>query len=258
MSEFRAQVGEELKTRYVGTEASAHVCNSSDFEADTKQACENPYDTADVVATTNGKTSAPIPTYATVESARKETLMAGGPAVLNPVYGPGSSISPATSPVPVPTANTQRVPNPIYSEAYASTGKCVAKEGIVVSGLNPVYGGVGSVASSMQSQGDLSPRYPNNTEIPKPVSSMALSPCSSGASSSTPLVPPPLYEELKPVKLQDVPYQNHSSILGDLGPPASPRQGPPTSPRQGPPTSPLTTNQSCGIFNSESQSSPNP
>ena len=228
--------GEELRTNYLygGRDSSPHICGTDEFAKSGKHARCNTYDTADphVGGASNGKSSAPIPTYATVETARMETLLAGGPAVLNPVYGPsGSSLSPATSPTPTPVSISKQAPNPIYSEACVSkTGKSVSKEEMkqmpIVSGLNPVYGGLGSVTSSLQSQGDLSPRYPNNPEVPKSPGNALFSAPSSAANGSSPPYPP-LYEELKPVKLQPVPVQGKDPLPS------------------------LTSNESYGILNAE-------
>lgn len=202
--------GEELKTTndYGGRESISHIYDTDEL-ANLKMgklAPNNTYDTADphLCEPSNGKLSAPIPTYATIEMARKEMLQVGGPAVLNPVYGPGSSLSPATSPMPTPLSISKQASNPIYSESPNP------RQIPVVSGLNPVYGGgMGSVTSSLHS--DVSPRYTNSPDSARPPSNTAfVAPCSPGNGSSPPV--PPLYEELKPVKLMPVPSQRKNPV----------------------------------------------
>ena len=212
--------GEELKNNYVygANGVSAVVCDTSEFtnSENGKLALSNTYDTADVllINDSNGKASAPIPTYATVDQARKETFLSGGPAVLNPVYGPGSALSQTASPSPVPLANSQKAVNPIYSEAYASVGKQTPQSDMkqvpIVSGLNPVYDGVGSVGSSLHShEGNVSPRYTSNSPHKSASFTPAFPPSqTNGQTAASSAVP--LYEELKPVKLQVIPSQDYT------------------------------------------------
>jgi len=233
--------GEELRNNYVygGNGASAQFCDitlSTNLDSE-KMAVANTYDTADthLVGDSNGKASAPIPTYATVESARKETFLSGGPAVVNPVYGPGSALSQTASPSPVTVASSQKAVNPIYSEAYASIGKQTPQSDMkqvpVVSGLNPVYDGVGSVGSSLHShEGNVSPRFTSNSphkRIGAPASPSSLSNMQNAATPSM-----PLYEELKPVKLQAVPSRenpNTSSVInGYASVTSEPTKSPPS------------------------------
>ncbi len=71
--------------------------------------------------------------YETVQSAKKAMLAVGGPAVLNPVYGPTGA--PASPPPPGKAA-----PNPVYSETNLNTHHQM----VDLSALNPVYADIGT------------------------------------------------------------------------------------------------------------------
>lgn len=257
--------GEELKSNYVygASGASPHLCTSTDLTSaleNGRQVRSNTYDIADphTNGATNGGTasSAAVPTYATIETARKEMLIAGGPAVLNPVYGPtGTSITPATSPIPTPSS--KQAPNPIYSETPTSSvpyklDSAQQHQLPVVSGLNPVYAGLGPGTQPLRSPSDpMPPRYANSSDLnassrqldnalltTPPHSAVAMQTAGvSNNDSATGFPPaPPMYEELRPVLPPLAPTATETVTGGGGG---------------GGNRGPMTTNESYGVLSTE-------
>lgn len=107
-----------------------------------RQVRSNTYDNPVHEATpaANGeKSSAVTPMYETIQTAKQEMVNAGGPPVLNPVYGPSSTPKTPTSPHPQPS---KAASNPVYSETGINSHQFSD-----VSALNPVYAAVGKPSS---------------------------------------------------------------------------------------------------------------
>lgn len=177
---------EELKPNYVygGRGAQPHLLTvSTDLGGleTTRQARSNTYDDPrSDLAAANGTSGPANPTYETIQSAKSGVLVAGGPPVLNPVYGPTGTPNTPTSPRPPPS---KAAPNPVYADSG------LPPQLPDVSALNPVYAPIGKPEPSCKD--DESTRYA--TLHTNGVSSHT----SKGADSSS----APMYEELRATKL---------------------------------------------------------
>ena len=188
---------EELKPNYVygGRGAQPHLLTAStDLGGleNTRQVRSNTYDDprSDLAAasgTTAANGATGNPTYETIQSAKNGMLIAGGPPVLNPVYGPTGTPNTPTSPHPPPS---KAAPNPVYAESG------VPQQLPDVSALNPVYAPIGKPESLSPLSDSTAPRYANpHTTLTNGVLSLPEPSKGAGYPPTT-----PMYEELGATK----------------------------------------------------------
>ena len=203
---------EELKPNYVyGTGGVSSLFTGNDFLMENGLPVRNnTYDAPGLNGATADLSEIP-PTYETVQVAMKGMLIAGGPAVLNPVYGSANICA-------SPTPTSKEAPNPIYSETLTPNINSVPPYKLdfaqekhlfpMVSGMNPVYADVGPgkqgppslsqpthYANALTTAG----QPPDTVPLISPSLSGVDMLTASGASAAGSLPMPPMYEELHEV-----------------------------------------------------------